>query len=145
MIAMLVCEVAICESLDWIFRLLANCFHPGLSHFRDSQAARLSDQVLLRFEVAVEATVGQARTLHQVGNADPIDAAFSKQPGRQLEDAFSVFCCLLAAYFHDRNPPGLPDLPGNWPIYMMIIIHNGCSEGLRNLRRPNCVFLKRSG
>jgi hypothetical protein len=52
--------------------------------------------------------VSQAGRLHEVGDADAVDATLSEQPSRYIENSFAVFCCLRAAYLHPVEPISSP-------------------------------------
>ncbi|MNJ02668.1 hypothetical protein D3C73_1627020 [compost metagenome] len=46
--------------------------------------------------MAIETAMGQARSGHDVDDADPVQAALAKQPGGGLDDDFAVEVGLFA-------------------------------------------------
>ena len=69
----------------------------------------LGGEVVLGFEVPVEAATRQASGLHQVVQADAVEAALAEQPGGAVEDALPIGFGLLTGDFHrDLQGPAWP-------------------------------------
>jgi hypothetical protein len=99
-VAMLWREIGGGEGFEGIAGGLVDDVGPVLPHPRDSACTGLGDEVFFGFEVAVEAAVGEAGCLHEVGYADAVDATLAKEPGGYVEDSLVVFGFLDTAYFH---------------------------------------------
>jgi hypothetical protein len=50
--------------------------------------------------VSVETAVGETCALHEIGDADAVDAALSKESGGNFKDSLAILCGLGAAYSH---------------------------------------------
>jgi hypothetical protein len=66
--------------------------------------ARLSHQVLFGCKVAVETSVGETRGFHQVGNADTVEPAFTKQLRCNLNNPLPIQGGLLSGDSHLLDP-----------------------------------------
>ena len=89
------------ESFDGVAGGLVDDIGPVLAHSQDGACAGLGDEVFLGFEMAVEAAVSEACGLHELGDADAVDATLAKEPGGYFENSLVVFGFLDSAYFHD--------------------------------------------
>ncbi|CUX03332.1 hypothetical protein AGR1C_Lc70013 [Agrobacterium fabacearum TT111] len=58
---------------------------------------------LLRDEVVVKSTMGQARTLHQVSHANAIEPSFAKHPGCNRNNPVMIFLLLFLGDPHVRT------------------------------------------
>jgi hypothetical protein len=65
----------------------------------------LNLQIFLGFEVAVKAAMGEAGGLHQVRDADAVEAPLAKQSAGGVDDAVPVLGGLFPAHSH-RSLPG---------------------------------------
>jgi hypothetical protein len=77
-------------------RRTGNAPLPALHRLLEGRAAGARGERLLRFEMAIEATMGQAGRCHQVGDTQAIDAAFADQARSSLGDRGAVGISLLA-------------------------------------------------
>src|SRR6266481_6374978 len=60
----------------------------------------LGSERCLGRKVVVEAAVGEAGGLHQIGHADAVEAMLAKQAASCLDDALAIICGLLFGQFH---------------------------------------------
>jgi hypothetical protein len=51
-------------------------------------------------KVVVEAAVGEAGGLHQIGHADAVEATLAKKAASCLDDALAIICGMLFGQFH---------------------------------------------
>src|SRR6202011_4832337 len=81
----------------------------GVSRTRDSfgppflaqhTGAGLRDQVVFRRKVAVEAAMRQPSALHDVGDANSIEAMLAEERAGNVQDLLSVGCCLFPRHSH---------------------------------------------
>ena len=76
--------------------------HPLQPSVRPEDArGRLGGEVVLGREVAVEAPMREARPFHDVGHANPVVPALSKELARHFENLFAVRLGLFARDPHD--------------------------------------------
>src|SRR5205085_2368223 len=61
-------------------------------------------EIVFRGEVAVEPAVRQARALHDVGDADAVEAVLAEERPGNLEDLLAVRGCLFACHPHGSTP-----------------------------------------
>ena len=73
-----------------------------LSQFLEGVGGRFVDESVLGRELLVEATMGQPRRLHQVGDAE-VSALLSEQSGCGFHDAPTVLFRLLLRYAAHHN------------------------------------------
>ena len=99
-VAMFWREIGGGECFDGVAGGLVDDVCPVLPHPGNGAGACLGYEVFFRFEVAVEAAVGEAGRLHEIGDTDAVDASFAKEPGGYVEDSLVVFGFLDTAYFH---------------------------------------------
>jgi hypothetical protein len=92
------------------FERIAGCLiydvDPVLALTRYGTTTGLGYEVFLRFKVSVEAAVGEAGSLHEVGDADAVDATLAKEASGDVEDALVVLGFLLAADSHEEALSG---------------------------------------
>src|SRR6266404_6649953 len=55
-------------------------------------------------EVVVEAAMGEACGLHQIGHADAVEATLTEQAASRLDDALAIICGLILSQFHCASP-----------------------------------------
>ena len=63
-------------------------------------ADRLGDEILLRIEMAVKPTVGEACGLHHLRHADGVEPLVAEQFAGDIQDPAAIFRHLLSADFH---------------------------------------------
>src|SRR5260221_6530618 len=68
-------------------------------------ADHFRNECFLGREVVIEAPLRKPGFLHQLYEADRVDALFTKKPLGRFEDAFPVVYCLLLANSHWPAPP----------------------------------------
>ena len=123
-VAMFWREIGSGESFEGIAGGLINDVDPVLAHASYGTAAGLGYEVFLGFKVTVEAAVGEACGLHEIGDADAVDAALAKQTSGDVQDSLVIFCFLLTADSHDAALSGACFEHAN---YMTCVMLKRCS------------------
>jgi hypothetical protein len=117
-------EISSGESFEGIAGGLINDIDPVLAHAAYGTATGLGYEIFLGFKVTVEAAVGEACGLHEIGDADAVDAALAKKTSGYVEDSFVVLGFLLAADSHDA---ALSDVCFRRANYMTCVMLKRCS------------------
>jgi hypothetical protein len=97
-------QVMVQQSRVRPFRSIRDDAFPVRRRARHGPPACLCDEVVLRMEMTIEATMGQVGFFHDVGNADAGKALGAKQPACRIEDAFVIYGGFFPADFHYANP-----------------------------------------
>jgi len=89
---------------------------------------RLRDQIVLRTEMAIETTVGEAGGFHYLRNAHRVEPLVAKQAAGDIQNPLTVFRHLLPADLHFKFSTAVIDIYMTaiiFRLFMMIIMNIG--------------------
>jgi hypothetical protein len=75
-----------------------------LRRARQSATAGLRGEIVLGLEMPVKAAMRQGGRLHEIGDADPVEAVLAEQLPGDLDDALPIGGCLFPAGLHCGAP-----------------------------------------
>ena len=93
-------QIKVCQCGQLSLRRIGDDFRDLVLIHGKGAPARLDLQVLLRLELTVEAATGQAGLLHQVVDADAIEAALAEEAAGDLDHMLAVSLSLFPADAH---------------------------------------------